>query len=338
MEKKYQIFISSTYTDLIEERKAVQETILSMYQFPIGMEMFSADDDEQWEIIRETIDSSDYYVLIIAHKYGTISSDGISYTEKEYRYAKSKKIPILAFIIDNDVPVEPTKIEDDSFKKKKLNKFIEDVKDGRMVQWWRNKEELSNLVMNSLYKKFTSSKRTGWIRSDCIDIEKAQNELLELSKQVRILEKENRELKEQSYFSIPQVNVNIDGQNYISLDQYLGEISEVEKHLGQYTASWVYFIFENNGIRAAENVEILIEIPDEICCFERDNHNVKSNKISTLKMKCERLPYGKQELSGPYLIFSSVIGKYYLKCNIKCDEVENVTKLIQVDITRNHLS
>ena len=54
LNKKYQIFISSTFMDLEEERKAVQETILSMYQFPIGMEMFSADDEEQWEIIQET--------------------------------------------------------------------------------------------------------------------------------------------------------------------------------------------------------------------------------------------------------------------------------------------
>ena len=92
MEKKYQIFISSTYDDLKEERKIVQDTILSMYHFPIGMEMFSAADEEQWKIIKETIDSSDYYVLIIANRYGTLiekgEDKGISYTEKEYRYAK----------------------------------------------------------------------------------------------------------------------------------------------------------------------------------------------------------------------------------------------------------
>ena len=46
MEKKYQIFISSTYEDLKEERRKVQDTILSMYQFPIGMEMFSAADED----------------------------------------------------------------------------------------------------------------------------------------------------------------------------------------------------------------------------------------------------------------------------------------------------
>ena len=55
MNKKYQVFISSTFDDLRDERRKVQDTILSMYQFPIGMEMFSADDEEQWKIIKEFI-------------------------------------------------------------------------------------------------------------------------------------------------------------------------------------------------------------------------------------------------------------------------------------------
>lgn len=91
MKKKYQIFISSSYEDLKEERKKVQDTILSMYHFPIGMEMFSAGDKEQWEIIRETIDSSDHHVLIIGYRYGSVIEEGeyagISYTQKEFHYA-----------------------------------------------------------------------------------------------------------------------------------------------------------------------------------------------------------------------------------------------------------
>lgn len=49
MEKKFQIFISSTYEDLKEERAKLVATILKDYHFPIGMEMFSADNVEQWE-------------------------------------------------------------------------------------------------------------------------------------------------------------------------------------------------------------------------------------------------------------------------------------------------
>lgn len=42
MEKKYQIFISSTYRDLKSARLKVRDAILSMYHFPVGMEMFGA--------------------------------------------------------------------------------------------------------------------------------------------------------------------------------------------------------------------------------------------------------------------------------------------------------
>ena len=146
MEKKYQIFISSTYEDLKEERRKVQDTILSMYQFPIGMEMFSAADEEQWEIIQETIDSSDYYVLIIGHRYGSVIENGeyagISYTQKEFRYALDKQIPILAFLIDSSVAVIPEKMEQNISKRRKLDAFIEEVKKGRTVQWWTSEEDL----------------------------------------------------------------------------------------------------------------------------------------------------------------------------------------------------
>lgn len=99
MNKKYQIFISSTYEDLKEERAKVVATILKSYQFPIGMEMFSADNTEQWQQIQRTIDSSDYYILIIKRRYGSMTKEGISYTEKEYNYAKEKKYPLWHLLL-----------------------------------------------------------------------------------------------------------------------------------------------------------------------------------------------------------------------------------------------
>lgn len=70
--KEIPIFVSSTYEDLKEERDVAIHAILTMNQFPIGMEMFSAADDDQWQIIKEAIDSSDYYILIIGNRYGSI--------------------------------------------------------------------------------------------------------------------------------------------------------------------------------------------------------------------------------------------------------------------------
>jgi Domain of unknown function (DUF4062) len=84
LDKKYQVFVSSTYTDLIEERQAVSRAILDMGHIPAGMEMFPAADVEQLTYIKKVIDGCDYYVLIIGARYGSLDGAGVSYTEREY--------------------------------------------------------------------------------------------------------------------------------------------------------------------------------------------------------------------------------------------------------------
>src|SRR5581483_1784737 len=99
---KYQIFVSSTYSDLKEERDQVIKAVLEMGHIPVGMEMFSAADEEQWRIISRYIDESDYYVVIVAHRLGSLTPEGPSYTRKEYEYARSKGVPCLGFLIDEE--------------------------------------------------------------------------------------------------------------------------------------------------------------------------------------------------------------------------------------------
>ena len=209
MEKKYQIFISSTYKDLIEARSKVRDAILSMMHFPVGMEMFNAADEEQWEIIQETIDSSDYYVLILGQRYGSViesgSDTGISYTEKEFRYAREKKIPILVFIIDDDVAIKPEFMEKDPESIKKLADFKTEAKKGRTVQWWTNIDELAREVSESLHQQMDRKKRPGWIRGDAFDIEASHAEILSLNKKIRELEQENAELKSQIVKRVPEL-------------------------------------------------------------------------------------------------------------------------------------
>src|SRR5574337_380964 len=165
-DKKYQIFVSSTYKDLIEARDAVVKTILSLYHFPIGMEMFSADDAEQWEIISETISVSDYYVVIIGHRYGSETSEGISFTEKEYDYARIKGIPVLAFIRKRDVATKPEDRDDAPEKIKKLQAFIDKATADKMCDYWETTDELARKVAIALTKSFSRNPRIGWVRAD----------------------------------------------------------------------------------------------------------------------------------------------------------------------------
>ena len=90
MNRRYQIFISSTVKDLEKERTLLTQTVLRKGYYPAGMEWFPGIDEEQFDYIKQVIDDSDYYVILLGGLYGTITSDGKSYTEKEYDYAIKK--------------------------------------------------------------------------------------------------------------------------------------------------------------------------------------------------------------------------------------------------------
>lgn len=101
MNKKLQVFVSSTYTDLIEERQAAVKAILDTGHIPAGMELFKAG-KSQMETIHKWIDDSDVYMLILGGRYGSIEDESkLSYTELEYRYALSKNIPVFAIVLDD---------------------------------------------------------------------------------------------------------------------------------------------------------------------------------------------------------------------------------------------
>ena|SRR5437762_145688 len=98
MNKRWQVFVSSTYEDLRDERHEVIQALMRLDCIPAGMELFPSADDEQWTLIQKVIDDCDYYIAIIAGRYGSIGPSGKSYTQMEYEYAVSRGIPILAFL------------------------------------------------------------------------------------------------------------------------------------------------------------------------------------------------------------------------------------------------
>ena len=164
-EKKYQVFISSTYKDLKKERMAAQEAILKTNNFPVGMEQFSAVDIKQWDVIKKTIDESDYFVLIIGKMYGTIiNEEGISYTHKEFNYDKSIGIPILAFIKLDNAKTRTSFMEKDNKRKKALQKFVKEVSSDRICDYWGDDKDIRFLISVSLSKAIKSNPRLGWIK------------------------------------------------------------------------------------------------------------------------------------------------------------------------------
>lgn len=118
-EKRFQVFVSSTYLDLADERRAVVETLLELDAFPAGMELFPATDDDAWTLIESVIEDSDYYLLIVGGKYGSIDPDlDVSYTEREYDTAVRFGKPVMAFLHGkpDQLTAKPTPIDGPSWR------------------------------------------------------------------------------------------------------------------------------------------------------------------------------------------------------------------------------
>ncbi|MCX7208074.1 MAG: DUF4062 domain-containing protein [Proteobacteria bacterium] len=199
MNNKYQIFVSSTYEDLKEERSQVIKAVLEMGHIPVGMEMFSAADEEQWKIITRQIDETDYYVIIVAHRYGTLS-DGISYTEKEFDYAISKGIPVYGFMLDGTVQALAINSETDPVKVAALANFKDKVKK-RPVSFWKSADDLHGKVAIALGKAFNTTPRAGWTRATAVAGPEVMQELSRLSK-------ENADLRVQLEAAVNQEGID----------------------------------------------------------------------------------------------------------------------------------
>jgi hypothetical protein len=189
MAKKYQVFISSTFDDLKEHRDAVVKAVLQLGHLPVGMEMFNAGDQTQWETIKSYIDSSDYYLVILAHRYGSKDpASGLSYTEKEYEYAGERDVPRLGFVIDKTANWPAYHVEADA--KTELDAFKKKVGSARVIKFWDNTDKLTYHVALSLANEININPRVGWVRATEAASPQVAEELARLSK-------ENKELQTQ---------------------------------------------------------------------------------------------------------------------------------------------
>lgn len=187
MEKKYQFFISSTYVDLVEERKEVIQALLELDCIPVGMELFPAANEDQWTLIKELIDTCDYYLLIVGGRYGSLNSAGISYTQMEYEYAVKKGIPVIAFTPAKPEEIPVGKTDKDPEKAEKLAAFLELVRQ-KMCKSYENAQDLGSVASRSVIKLIKKHPAIGWVRANNLTSAESSKEILELKKQIEELE------------------------------------------------------------------------------------------------------------------------------------------------------
>lgn len=215
MKKKLQVFVSSTYTDLIEERQAAVQAILDAGHIPAGMELFKAGNESQLKTIYKWIDESDVYMLILGGRYGSIDSkSGKSYTQLEYEYALNKNIPVFAVVLNEtflttkinllgytNATEQTAPDKHKEFKALVMSKIIREVEDCKDIK----------IAIHSTLNEFLNDyDLIGWVRND------AENDTTQLLKENNTLVKENLSLSKK----VQKLQEQLDSKSKIQFGNY----------------------------------------------------------------------------------------------------------------------
>ena len=249
MDKRFQIFVSSTYVDLARERENVINSLIKSGYIAVGMEQFPSTDEGQMDYINAVIDESDYYVVIIKGKYGSTNSEGVSYTECEYRYAVEKNIPCLAFLFGNRDSLFVGETDKDAAKLERLDAFIKHLEESKIVSYWNDDRELVEKVKDSIHNIVRRKPGVGYVRGDQVFDVRIINDRERLMSENEILRQEIIELK--------AYNASLDAQ-YQPIKELFGEIEIKYKYIRQPT----YIFSENRLAVTAEHYPVIEGIID----------------------------------------------------------------------------
>lgn len=144
------IYISSTYSDLVEYRQQVYDVLRKMRYDVMAMEDYVATDKRPLDKCLADVASCDIYVGIFAWRYGYVPpSQERSITELEYRQAGQSGLERLIFLLDEDAPWPRSKMEK-GVGGEKIEALRGKLMAAHTVQFFKSSEELAGQVATSV--------------------------------------------------------------------------------------------------------------------------------------------------------------------------------------------
>lgn len=191
--RRLQVFVSSTFTDLREERQAAVAAILGEGHIPAGMELFAAESAEQMAVIREWIEESDVFLLLLAGRYGSVEPvSKKSYTELEYEHALSLGKPVLAMVMEEGTITARERERQEFIERNyggQLAAFRSRVlNNGKMAAFFTSTDSLEGKIGRAIRTADRSPELVGWVRrTDTVDATTALNQMMALTEENKTL-------------------------------------------------------------------------------------------------------------------------------------------------------
>jgi hypothetical protein len=288
-DKRYQVFLSSTFRDLVAERQAVLLAIQRLNHIPAGMELFPSANHAPWDVIERIISNSDYYVVIIGGRYGSTDENGISFTEREYELAVASSIPVLPFLHDDPDSLPMNQCEIAPEARARLAGLTARIRNAHHCNFWKTPQELAASVVVSLVNEIASNPRTGWIR------ERFENDREELLTSLERVRRRNDELVRE----IEQLKA----ERVIGRDDLAFENDAVEVHVGanpegaavnSATVTW-HEVFQAIGYMAtsgASEDDVSSILADAFLGPLKDEGYVRVSKETTQRIRNQLIALG----------------------------------------------
>jgi len=142
------IYISSTFEDLKDYRKAVYHVLQQLGHTVIAMEDYVASDKRPLQKCLEDVGSCDIYIGLFAWRYGFIPPNhSQSITELEYLHATKNNIDRLIFILDENAPWSPHFVDTD---RTRIEHFKNQLMLNHMVEKFKTPDDLKSCVSVSM--------------------------------------------------------------------------------------------------------------------------------------------------------------------------------------------
>src|SRR5690606_3454694 len=142
------VYVSSTFGDLQDHRKAVNEVLRDLGHDDVAMEHYVAEDRPPLERCLDDIASCDLYIILVAWRYGSLPPDREApYARRECRPAEASNLPRLAFLLDPEVAWPPSNVGD---PRGRVTAFRNEVLTGRLASTFTSVDDLRSLVIRSV--------------------------------------------------------------------------------------------------------------------------------------------------------------------------------------------
>lgn len=192
IEKRYQVFISSTFSDLQEERLVLERALPSLGCLPVGLEAH-APGSSPLVAIRKMIDDCDYFIVLLGSRYGSLTPSGVSYMHMEYVYASTKQKPILVLVNEAPQRRPPEYQERTAEGRLKFNDFRQMLmKTTHSV--WSDARHLDQVIKRTIPALIKARPASGWVRATALANPEVEKELQVLRERVIELEQEREQM------------------------------------------------------------------------------------------------------------------------------------------------